>query len=75
MRFLANIYDPQRPDAKRWLDLITGQTYEEVWAKREDWLRNKLIGRPQATAAYSIEELEAQGIVGVYAIDPVASQP
>lgn len=31
-----------------------------------EWRRDKVIGRPKATRKYSVEELEAQDMVGIY---------
>lgn len=31
------------------------------------WLKDKLIGRPKATETYTAEQLEAMGMIGIYA--------
>ena len=68
-RWLTNLYDPRRADAKSLI--ITG-TYEhpdEAWRRQQKWLEGKIIGRPKTTDHYTVEELEDMGSVGVYADD------
>lgn len=38
----------------------------------QDYLRDKIIGRPRGSSAYAVEELEAMGIKGIYAPDEEA---
>ncbi len=67
MRFLTNLFDPTHDDAKKYIITHTGETREEAWASQERWLRDKVVGRPQGTEAYSVEDLEAMNTVGIYA--------
>jgi len=69
MRHLDNIYNPDKPDAKQLIKTRSGQTPEEAWAQQERWLSGKTIGRPKATEHYTVEQLEAMGMVGVYVED------
>lgn len=43
-----------------------GQTQEEADLRYKKWLAGKRIGSPKATEAYTVEQLEARGMVGVY---------
>lgn len=36
--------------------------------RHDPYYRDKIIGRPKATESYSVEELQAMGIVGVYKV-------
>ncbi len=56
MVFVSNISDPYSPAALLGPD----------GASLLDWARGFLIGRPQPTATYSVEQLEAMGMVGIY---------
>jgi len=69
MRFLDNIYNPDLPEAKRYLVCKAHETPEQAWAKYKRWLEGKVIGEPKATKAYSVSELRQRNIVGVYADD------
>lgn len=67
MKHLTNIYDPRRLNAKSMIMTLRGQTQAEAWRLRQQWLSDKMIGSPKATDQYSIRELAAMGLVGVYA--------
>lgn len=53
--------DPEK--GYKWL---SNRHETDNWHRADVWR-----GRPQATAAYSVSELEAQGMVGIYAEIPV----
>jgi len=67
MKFLSNTYDPKRKDAKMHVVRSFHGTDEQAWKHHQEWLQGKVIGRPKATDAYSVEQLEEMGMVGVYA--------
>ena len=67
MKHLTNMYDPREPDAKKYVTRTFGQTHEEAWEELQRYLQGKVIGPPRATDAYTVEELEAMGTVGIYA--------
>ena len=67
MKFLSNTYDPERKDAPMHVVTRNGETQQEAWYWHLEWLRGKVIGDPQATSAYTVEQLKEMGMVGVYA--------
>ena len=69
MKFLSNIYDPNRPDASQFVSLEGNETQDQAWANHLRWLKGKVIGNPQATTSFSAEELKALHMVGVYQPD------
>lgn len=66
MKFLSNIYNPKEPDAKRMLVLSLDETRETAWKHHLEWLQDKVIGDPQATKFYTMEQLKDMKMVGVY---------
>lgn len=68
MIFLSNIYDPEAPNAKNYIVTHFGETREESREKHIFWLRDKIIGEPQPTAAYTKEQLVSMNMVGVYKV-------
>ena len=67
MKFLSNTYNPNDEDkAKMYLVLNFRESREDEWQRWLDWLKGKVIGRPQASDTYTVEQLEAMGLVGVY---------
>jgi hypothetical protein len=72
MKFLTNTHDPKDVEgAKMSLALSFDYMYdrqglERAWQRHLDYLSDKFIGRPQATTTYTVEQLEAIGMVGVY---------
>jgi len=73
MKHLTNIYDPKRLDAKSMIMTLRGQTQAEAWRLQQQWLSGKMIGSPKATDQYSIQELAAIGMVGVYVFPTLTS--
>lgn len=57
MKWLTNIGDPKKP------------VYDPE--ELHEYLKGKVIGDPQATSTYTVDQLKALGMVGVYAPDPV----
>lgn len=64
MKWITNIYGPKEPDASMvpMPRFVTRQSYRE-------WLEDKVIGEPKATAECSVEQLKAMNIVGVYEVE------
>lgn len=71
MRWLSNTYNPNLPDAKHHVDTMPHQTPEEAWHWHKVWLSGKIIGEPQATDTYTVEQLKAMDLVGVYVEDDI----
>lgn len=69
MRWLTNIHDPSKPDAYLHIYVEDGQTIQQAIDDWEIYLSNKIIGRPKASDAYTVEQLEAMDMVGVYVND------
>jgi len=44
-----------------------GETQAEAQARCRGWLADKVIGKPQKTEKYTVEQLQQVGLVGVYA--------
>ena len=66
MEFLTNTHDPKDKYAKMYVARSIYETPEEAWAHHVEWLKDKVIGEPQATEAYTVEQLKEMGLVGVY---------
>jgi len=72
-KFLSNIYDPKKPHAQEYLSyshyaMVNGQRAKDrEWSYHCKWIDENIIGSPKATATYTRSELEAQGMVGIYA--------
>lgn len=74
MRWLGNIVDPTLRTAEiANVRATSGTKRDEAARRHREWLTDKIIGEPQATAAHSVEELKAMGVVGVYADEPEAA--
>ena len=69
MRFLYNAYDLEREDALYNVLRRDGQTQQEAYQEYKALLSDKIIGKPQATEKYTVEQLEYNGLVGVYTED------
>lgn len=69
MKWLTNIYDPKRKNAKYSLPVQLNQNRNIEWGRRLAWLARHEIGRPKASMQHSVEALEAMGYVGVYQKD------
>ena len=51
---MYNIYVPQ------------GKTMEIVWQEHLRFREGKIVGRPRANDRYTVEQLEEQGLIGLY---------
>ena len=71
MKFLTNLPDPKREDAR--FNIMNGphESPTVAWRRQKEWLKGKHIGRPQATKTYTVEQLEVMGYVGVYDNDEI----
>lgn len=69
MRWLSNIYDPDRSDARGRVVRCFGETSWQAWQRQQEWLMGKIISEPLATPSYSMERLKAMNMVGVYSAD------
>lgn len=54
-------------DKLRWL---TNDDRIAVGEYANKYRKGKIVGRPQATERYTVEELQAMGLIGIYAPDP-----
>jgi hypothetical protein len=61
LKWLSNTYEPDRNDH--------GEMHKEH-AARMAWLEGKIIGAPKATETYTVDELRAMHMVGVYVMEP-----
>jgi hypothetical protein len=61
MRWLSNAQDHRKAGYRPVLSSNDpdGRYYRE-------WLRDKVVGRPKATETYTVEKLEAMGLIGLY---------
>lgn len=66
MKFLSNTHDPKDKNARMYVARRFNETPEEAWRWHRKWLKGKVIGDPQATEAYTVEQLKEMGMVGVY---------
>ena len=69
MRWLSNIYDPDWPEARHLIEASDDASRDEAWARHQAWLADKIIGDPVASEDYTVKQLRAMHIVGVYASD------
>lgn len=72
-RFLSNLTDPYSENAKLYLALSYDewrggpQERDRAWARHMEWVNANVIGPPKATDAYTVEQLQKMGMVGLYA--------
>lgn len=71
-RFLSNTPDPATDKYGPTLSYHAWSDRTGVMAERErqahrDWIARNVIGPPQATATKTVEQMQAEGYVGVYA--------
>ena len=76
MKHLSNIFDHRLPKTR---DTFTGFTYHEwregpqaierAWLRHLEWINQNVIGPPKATDYYTVEQLKASGMIGIYAHD------
>lgn len=69
MIWLTNSIDPSRADYARSLVIPIYADRDDYIAHNKMWLADKIIGKPKASDKYTVEELEADGYVGIYKKD------
>jgi hypothetical protein len=53
--------------ALQWLtNIIDPRPAQKLGIAEPDWLKNKVVGEPKASARYTVEDLKEIGFVGVY---------
>jgi hypothetical protein len=70
-KHLSNIYDPRKEDAKSKLVYSYAAFHDQnirdrEWQYHMQWVNENIIGPPKATDHYTVDELEHQGMVGIY---------
>jgi hypothetical protein len=66
MKYLSNTYDPNAANAFYKVTRAYDETQVEAWQHRLEWLKGKIIGEPQATKTYTVKQLKAMNMVGIY---------
>lgn len=69
MRFLSNTYDPSKLEARVFIVRYGDETQQQAWENHLYWLSGKIIGDPQATETYTVQQLKDMNMVGVYLPD------
>lgn len=75
MKFLSNIYNPTLPDAKERTIYSYQENRDEQWEYVLKWVGQNIVGRPKPTEFHSVAQLEAMGMVGIYAPQDEAEPP
>lgn len=66
MEWLTNLHDPRRIDHDAYIKKESGETMQEAKERQQRFLQGKIIGKPKASSAYTVEQLEAMHTVGIY---------
>lgn len=72
-RHLSNIFDHRKPNAEMYLTYshhayANGPSAMKMeWQRHLDWIKANIIGPPKATDHYTVEQLEAMNMIGLYA--------
>jgi hypothetical protein len=70
LEWVTNTHDLEDPHAPRGLILSRDEWAVDgtgtAWQGHLEWLADKVIGEPKATEECTVEELKAEGMVGVY---------
>ena len=67
MKWLTNMYNPYRHDAKERVTCGPGETLTEAWERQRQFLDGKIIGSPMATEdTAELATLKRLGVVGIY---------
>ncbi|NIQ78509.1 MAG: AAA family ATPase, partial [Anaerolineae bacterium] len=73
MKFITNMskseatLDPSCPTLG-YDAMEQGITIQELLKQREEWMKGKVIGSPQATEQYTVDQLLKMGLVGIYIV-------
>jgi hypothetical protein len=60
---------------EEWLTNCWGPNAANVCRELTNWPSIPYVGAPQATDSYSVEELQAMGVVGIYRVVKVDHDP
>ena len=66
MKWLTNSGDYRKKSTMWQITRHIHETPDEAWRHWNEWVSNKIIGRPKATKWYTVEELEDKGVIGIY---------
>lgn len=66
MKWLTNTHDPKDKDWKMYVTTRIGETRQQACANHLEWLDGKIIADPEPSDTYTVEQLKAMNIVGVY---------
>lgn len=69
MKWLANLHNPEDENWKKYVAVAPGETQEQAYADYLKWLDGKIIADPEPSDTYTVEQLKAMNIVGVYKDD------
>lgn len=73
MKFLSNIYNPALPNARMYFTtsyqgFLDPSKAELEWKNHIDWINENIVGEPQPTDTYTVEQLKQMGYIGIYKI-------
>jgi len=73
---LTNTFNPSHPNARnifenyKYVDLADDEKpHSDDWEFYKKWIKENVIGPPQATQWYTVEQLVAKNMVGIYKIN------
>jgi len=72
LRFLTNTHDPKDIEGAKMSLALSFEDWqdpngrERAWKYHLDYLKGKIIGDPQATDVYTVDQLKEMQLVGVY---------
>lgn len=72
MKHLSNIHYPFNKSSKSafchsFEAMDAGlEAMNQEWQAHLEWVRQNIVGKPQATEHYTSEQLEQMGMVGIY---------
>ena len=66
MEWLTNYHDPSDEAFAMAVVVTVGETQAQAVENVRRWLANKIIGEPWASEFYTVEQLKASHMVGVY---------
>lgn len=66
MKFLTNKPDHRKRKLSGFVMRRGNETQEQANRRYMEWLQGKIIGEPQATETYTVEQLKAMDIIGIY---------
>ena len=68
-KFLTNFYDHKRPDAKEMFIYMVDVDKKTQWDWHVKWIESHKVYFPKATETYTVEQLLAMGMLGLYEKD------